>query len=462
MKAIHIPARTVAVAHEADLVVVGGGPAGVATAVSAARHGAKVILLERWPSVGGAATNALVNIWHTSDCEKIVILGIVQELIQRLQRRSGAIRRLDKYPTRPETYEFAPHEMRVAMHEVLDDAGVITICHLAAMEPLVEGNRITGVLADTKTGRKAFLGRFVADCTGDGDVAVAAGLPYGFGRDCDGRVQGMTMMFTMSGVDAHEVSRNEAEAERVIQLMKDLRDRGDFPQFFEFAAQSYLTFGRDSGVSYNMCPVAGNPLDELDLTRCSVRARQQVLRYVDLWRREMPGFQNARVTQMGFCLGVREGRRIKGRETFTAADVVRARKRPDAIGHGYFPVDIHDPNGNGHSTWVESDRIPPVGHSYHIPLGMCLNDRIPNLAVAGRCASSTHEGHGAVRVQTQCITMGQGLGTAIALALEAGTEIAHMDISKLQDTLRKDGAYLKDVPPATPDDATSHAAIALN
>ena len=446
VKTIHIPARTIPVAHEADLVVVGGGPSGIATAVSAARHGAKVVLLERWPSVGGAATNALVNIWHTSDREKIVILGIVQELIERLQRRSGAIHRLHKYPSKPETYEFAPHEMRVAMHELLDDVGVTTICHLAAIEPLVEGNRITGVLADTKTGRKAFLGRFVVDGTGDGDVAAAAGLPYEFGRKSDGRVQGMTMMYNVSGVDAHEVSRNEAEAERVVQLMKDLRDRGEFPQFFEFAAKSYLTFGRDPGVSYNMCPVAGNPLDELELTRCSVQARKQVLQYVDLWRREMPGFQNARVTQMGFWLGIREGRRVKGRETLTAEDVVKARKRPDAVGHGFFAVDIHDPKGGGHSTWVEYDRTPPVGQSYHIPLGMCLNDQIPNLAVAGRCASSTHEGHGSVRVQTHCITMGQGLGTAIALALKAGTAIAKVNLTKLQTTLRNDGAYLKDVP----------------
>ena len=169
-----------------------------------------MVLLERFPSVGGAATNAMVNIWHTSDREKIVILGLVQELIERLQKRqSGAIRRMYLYPTKPEMYEFAPHEMRVAMDDLLDDAGVTTICHLAAMEPILENGRIRGVLADTKTGRKAFLGKFVVDCTGDGDVAAAAGLPFEFGRESDGRVQGMTMMYNVSGVDAHEVSRNE-------------------------------------------------------------------------------------------------------------------------------------------------------------------------------------------------------------------------------------------------------------
>jgi hypothetical protein len=234
---------------------------------------------------------------------------------------------------------------------------------------------------------------------------------------------------------------------RVVKLMKELRDRGEFPQFFEFAAKSYLSFGRDAGVSYNMCPVAGNPLDEQELTRCSAQARRQVLQYVDLWRREMPGFQNAKVTQMGFWLGIREGRRIQGRVTLTAEDVVKARKRLDAVGHGFFAVDIHDPKGGGHSTWVEYERTPPVGQSYHIPLGMCLNDLIPNLAVAGRCASTTHEGLGSVRIQTHCMVMGQGLGTAIALALQCGTEIADVNLAALQANLRADGVYLEDVPP---------------
>jgi hypothetical protein len=410
VKEIHIPARSLPVAHEVDLVVVGGGPSGIATAVAAARHGAKVVLLERFPSVGGAATNAMVNIWHVSDRTKQVIAGLTQELIDRC---GDGVHALPGFPTRFETHEFAPHVMRVAMHDLLDDAGVTTICHLAAMEPIIEGNRIKGVLADTKTGRKAFLGKLVVDATGDGDVAAAAGLPYEFGRESDGRVQGMTMIYNVSGLDAAEVAAHPEEADRVLQLMKDLRDRGEFPQFFEAAAHSYLRRARDPEVSYNMCPVAGNPLDELELTRCSAQAR-----------------------------------RVKGLETLSAEDVVAARKRPDAVGHGFFCVDIHDPKGGGHSTWVESERTPPMGESYHIPLGMCLNNQIPNLAVAGRCASSTHEGHGSVRLQSHCITMGQGLGTAIALALDSGVELAAVDLPKLQSTLRADGAYIEDVPAA--------------
>lgn len=447
MNTISVPARQIPVSLEADVLVVGGGPAGIAAAVAAARHGAQVVLLERYPGVGGAATHAFVNIWHTSDRTKIVIHGLGSELIER----AGPAVRLDRlYPTRFEPHEFSPHLMKVAMHDLLDDAGVRVICDLKAVEPIVEGGRIRGVFADTKEhGRRAYLARVVVDATGDGDIAANAGLPFEFGRKSDGRVQGMTMMFNVAGLDAEKVLATPEEADRVIGLMKDLRERGEFPPFFEFAAHSYLKSPRDPFVSYNMCPVPGNPLDEEELTRCTIQGRRQVMRYVDLWRRERPGFEKAEVVNMGFAMGVREGRRITGRETLTGEDVVAARKRVDAVGHGFFCIDIHDPKGSGHSSWVEQERTPPMGESYHIPLGMCLNPTIPNLVVAGRCASSTHEGHGSVRLQTHCMVMGQGLGTAVALSLKAGLDPHAVDLSQLQETLRADGVYLRDVPHPT-------------
>jgi hypothetical protein len=199
-----------------------------------------------------------------------------------------------------------------------------------------------------------------------------------------------------------------------------------------------------------MCPVAGNPLNEEELTRLSAQGREQVYQYVDLWRKEMPGFENAEVSQMGFGLGVRESRRIRGLKTLDAQMVVKAVKQPDAIGHGFWMIDIHDPKGTGHTTWVDqkADLMPPAGDSYHIPLGMCLNVTLPNLAVAGRCASSTHEAHASVRLQSHCMVMGQGVGTCAALALGAGLDMAQVDVRQLQARLRKDGVYLENVPEA--------------
>jgi len=430
---------------EADVVVCGGGTAGIAAAYCAARHGAKVILLERWPSLGGMATNALVNIWHTSDRTKQVITGFTQEAVDRGGR---FVRRMADFPRRPETHEFDSTGMRVVFDRMLKEAGVRVICNLTAVEPVVTGGRIQAVLVDTKSGRKAVCGKIFIDATGDGDVAANADVPFDYGRASDGGVQGMTMMFRLQGINAAKVRANPKEAARVFNLMKSLRDEGKFPQFLEMAAKSYLASPRDPMVSYNMCPVAGNPLNEEELTRLSAQGREQVYQYVDLWRKEMPGFENAEVNQMGFALGVRESRRIRGIRSLDAQMVVKAVKQPDAIGHGFWMIDIHDPKGTGHTTWVDqkADTMPPAGDSYHIPLGMCLNATIPNLAVIGRCASATHEGQASVRLQSHCMVMGQGVGTCAALALAAGVNMVKVDISKLQSALRKDGVYLESVP----------------
>jgi hypothetical protein len=445
MASVTVPRRTIPVLTEADVLVCGGGPAGITAAVAAARHGARVVLVERWPSVGGQATNALVNIWHTSDRTKQVIFGLVQELVERGGRH---VTRRPDYPARPETHDFDPTLMRVVFHDLLDSAGVRTLCHLPVSEPLVADGRLRGVLVATKHGPRALLASIVVDATGDADVASAAGVTCDIGRPGDGRVQGMTMMFRLRGIDSAAARAHPADAERVLALMQELRAEGRFPPFMDLAAAHYLRSGPGPDVSFNMCPVAGNPLDEEELTRLSVTARRQVVAYLDLWRREMPGFQGAEIDQMGFWLGVRESRRIRGRQTLDAAMVAGATKQPDAIGHGFWLIDIHDPLGSGYTTWADQDQrlMPPVGASYHLPLGICLTDQAPNLAVAGRCASMTHEGLASARIQTHCMVMGQGVGTAAALALDAGVDLAQVDIARLQATLRRDGVYLEDVP----------------
>jgi len=447
MKTIKQPEADIPVIAETDVLVCGGGVSGVTAAVSAARHGAKVILLERWPCVGGMATAALVNGWHRSDREKMVIYGLVEEAAERARKRCW-IEQVHDFPKSFETHWFDPEGMKVVYQDMLDEAGVRTFSYTFAGEPIMENGRILGVAVDTKQGRRVFLAKVVVDATGDGDIAAKAGLPFDFGRTSDSRVQGMTMMFRLREVIAERVNANPEEGARVFRLMEELRDRGEFPQFNAGAAKSYLSRARDPGVSYNMCAVAGNPLDEEELTKLTARSRTQIHQYVDLWRREMPGFEQVVVAQTGFSLGIRESRRIRGLKTLDKKMVVKAVKHSDAIGHGMWMIDIHDPKGTGHTTWTdfEGDSMPPVGQSYHIPLGMCLNDHIPNLAVVGRCASSTHEGHSSVRVQTHCMVMGQGVGTAAAMGLRGGIDLGQVDIAALQRTLKADGVYLEDVP----------------
>ena len=441
---IHIPSQNVPVLAEADVLVCGGGPAGIAAACSAARHGASVILVERWPCVGGMATAALVTCWHRSDREKMVIYGLVEEGAERALKR-GWIQKDSKYPHAHETHWFDPEGMKVVFQDMLDESGVRTFCYTVAGPPILKEGRIRGVAVETKQGTRALLGKIVADATGDGDVAVKAGVPFGFGREGDGRVQGMTMMYRVCNIDEEKI--RALSDDRVTELDSEMRaamEKGEAPPY----KQSFtVRYARNRSIP-NMAPVAGNPLDEEELTKLTALGRKRVYAYWDWLRDRVPGLEKVQIEQTGFSLGIRESRRIRGLKTLDKDMVLGAVKQPDAIGHGIWMIDIHDPLGTGYTTWEDRNctNMVPQGQSYHIPLGMCLNTQIPNLGVVGRCASSTHEGHSSVRVQTHCMVMGQGVGTAAAMALEAGIDMGQVDITELQKKLKADGVYLEDVP----------------
>jgi len=441
-----VPRREVPVLEDADVLVCGGGCAGIAAAVSASRTGARTVLLERWPTVGGMATNALVNGWHRSDREKMVIYGLVEESAQRA-RTGGWIRQDSHYPHAHETHWFDPEGMRIVWHRMLDEADVVTLCGLTAGDPVVEDGRVTAVLVDTKTGRKAVRARVVVDATGDGDVAAASGVPFAIGRESDGKVQGMTLMFQLRGIDPSMRDERRDAVDRVREIMRQRRDDGTFPAFNEGNARGHLAHASDR-TFWNMLPVAGDPLDERELTHLTVEAREKLVAYLGLWREEVPGFDLAEIGQTGFALGVRESRRVTGVKTLDRESVLGAARHADAIGHGVWMVDIHDPDGTGYTTYTDRNDATMLraGTSYHIPLGMCLNDTVANLGVVGRCASSTHEAHASVRVQTHCMVMGQGVGTAAAMAADGNVDLRDVNVTALQERLRADGVYLEDVP----------------
>ena len=444
---ILIPEKTIPVRADADVLVCGGGCSGIAAAVSAARHGARVVLLERWPTVGGMATNALVNGWHRSDREKMVIYGLIEESARRAEKEDW-IRQDPKYPHAHETHWFDPEGMRIVWHRMLKEAGVKTYCYLNAGEPIIRDGELIGVAADSKTGTCAFTAPLIIDATGDGDVAAKAGVPFEVGRAEDGLVQGMTLVFSLSGIDTDMTTRAGAEkVEEVIALMRKLRDEGKFPQFNEGNGRTLMKWAKNF-LLWNMVPAAGDALNEEELTDHTVESREKIVSYLDLWRQELPGYSESKIAQTGFSMGVRESRRITGCKTLDAEMVLSAAKQNDAIGHGVWMIDIHDPKGSGYTTYTDrgNTNMLEQGESYHIPYGMCINSTFKNLAVVGRCASSTHEGHSSVRVQTHCMVMGQGLGTAAPMALESNNGFHGVEIGELQRKLKADEVYIEDVP----------------
>ena len=436
---VRLEAKTVPVDAECDVLVCGGGMSGVCAAVSAARSGAEVILAERWACLGGMATAALVNIWHTSDRVKPVIEGIPLDLLERAEAE-GVCQKYPHFPKAHETHYFDSHAMKRILDAFAGDAKVKVRCYSPLVDVIREGREVTGVVVGSKLGLCVIKARMVIDATGDGDIAAFAGAPFDYGRPEDGLVQGMTLMYRLGGIDSDKARHMTGEEHQAIcDRMAQARDKGELPPFGGICLQCYA-----HGSHANMNPASGNPLNEWELTACHAMCRKQTMAYLDFWRREVPGYENVFQLEEGFAMGVRESRRIRGLKTLSGEDILDCREQPDAIGHGCWMIDIHDPKGSGYTTWMDREKsgMLPAGRSYHIPYGMLVNETIDNLLVAGRCASSTHEGHSSVRVQSHCAVMGQGAGTAAALALEQGCAARDVDIKRLQKRLKADGAYL--------------------
>lgn len=436
---VTLPEREVALDTACDVLVCGGGMAGVCAAVAAARAGADVVLAERWACLGGMATAALVNIWHTSDRVKPVIAGIPWEVLERGEAE-GVCRKMDHFPAHHETHYFDSHGMKRVLDAFAADEGIRVRCYSPLVDALVEGKRVTGVVVGAKTGLRVIRTGAVIDATGDGDIAAFAGAPFEYGRPSDGLVQGMTLMYRLGGIDGERVNRIPPERlEAVIERMRELRDKGELPPFGGLNLGGYPLGG-----PANMNPASGNPLDEWELTACHAKCRRQTKAYMEFWRKEVPGYENVFLNEEAFALGVRESRRITGLKRLSGEDVLGCREQSDAVGHGCWMIDIHDPKGSGYTTWMDRDEggMLPAGRSYHIPFGMLVNESLDNLLVAGRCASSTHEGLSSVRVQSHCAVMGQAAGTAAALALERGCAARDVDIGELQKRLKAAGAYI--------------------
>lgn len=435
---IIVPSQKIPVMAECDLLVCGAGPAGICAAVSAARNGLRVVLLERWFFAGGMGTASLLGQFHTSDREKEVIQGFMREMFERGMRR-GWCRRYPHYPKNHETHEFDIEGLKILYEEMLAEAKVKVLYTMVAGDVILDGPRISAVLCDTKTGRKALKARFFIDATGDGDVAAKAGVPFEFGRKEDGLVQGMTLIYKLQDIDREKVAATSPEVYRqIVSRMKELAATGAFPPVGPISFECYAAGGYP-----NMNPVSGNPLDESSLTACAIRARRQMHVYVDYFRKNVPGFEQVKVAFSAPSLGIRESRRIHGIKTLSAEDIVKSREQSDAVGHGCWMIDIHDPKGSGRTTWEQGFGQLPPGRSYHIPYGMMVPVKFDNLLVAGRCASSTHEGHASVRVMSHCIVMGQASGTAASLALERTVAAGKVPIAELQKRLKAQGVYLE-------------------
>jgi hypothetical protein len=459
---ITLPPRIAQLAAETDVLVVGGGPAGLGAALGAADAGARVILTERYGFLGGNATAALVMplmSFHTQrpGREKPgattllptdhgrgepVVAGALTRLLNRLVSAGGAIA-----PSLHTGYvvPFDPEVFKLVALDLLDEAGVQFLFHAFASD-VIDDNAVRGVVFETKSGPVVIRARVVIDCTGDGDVAARAGARFEIGRKDDQLVQPMTLMFRITEFERaafESYVRQHPDQWRGVHGLWDLIRKAAAEGRLRLPREDMLVFAtpHDREVSVNstrVTKVLGT--DVWDLSYAEWESRRQMRQIAAFLRHYVPGFEMGYVVQSGTQIGVRETRRVLGDYQLTVDDILQARKFPDVIARSSYPVDIHNPEGTG--TLLK--RLPP-GEAYDIPLRCLLPQAVEGLLVAGRCISGTHEALSSYRVMPVSMATGQAAGVCAALAVRQGKPPRAIPVREVQEELVRQGANLDGV-----------------
>lgn len=455
--------RTARLAGHADVLVIGGGPAGIGAAVGAAKAGARTILAERYGFLGGNATVSLVMPFMSFYTEHAteeaegseallptdhgtgvpVIAGVLRDFLEELEKAGGAV------PPSLETgytVPFDPEMLKGIALDFVDEAGVKYLFHVFADSSLGGDGQVEGCVFESKSGPLAIRAKVIVDCTGDGDVAAAAGAEFEIGRATDGRVQPMTLMFRIMGfnkVAFEEYVRSHPHQWRGVHGLWDLVRKAseagdlDLPRedilFFEAPHEGEITVN-----STRVTNLFGT--DVWDLTEAEWQSRWQMRQVFEFLKKYVPGFEKAYIVQSGMNVGVRETRRVMGEYKMTMQDVLHARQFEDVIARCTYPVDIHNPTGRG-TTLV---RVPP-GKAYDIPLRCLIPKGVENLLVAGRCISGTHEASASYRIMPVSMATGHAAGVCAALAVQLEQSPRAVAYQAVQKELLRQGADLREI-----------------
>lgn len=440
-KTLTEPARQTEIHGEYDVVVLGGGPAGMAAAVAAARAGRKTLLVERYGFLGGMGTAAGVTNFcglhaNVEGDIRQVVHGVADQLLERIARLGGLNEPHNLFGrTVAQAYDTAAY--KIAADDLLLSAGVEILFHaLGAGVVMASERKMHALLVETKSGRRAIVGRAFIDGSGDGDLAAWAGAPYDKG-DGHGNMLYPSTMFRINGVD---VERAGKAWEVIPRLMLQAEAEGRY----KFPRKTPIIRPQKSGIEWraNLTQLAnrdGNAMDGTDaheLSDAEVLGRQQIASVAGFLR-EVPGFERSYISDIAPQVGIRETRRVRGLYQLTESDVLDCADFGDTIGVNGWPLELHL-KGDVEFRWTR-----PGSRGFNqLPYRMTVPQGLDNVWVAGRCASMSHEAQSAARVTGACFVMGEAVGNAADLALKAGAGAADVDTAALQSALERNGAYL--------------------
>ncbi|MEK3714213.1 MULTISPECIES: FAD-dependent oxidoreductase [unclassified Paenibacillus] len=436
-----LPAEEITVSREVDVLVAGGGPAGVAAAIAAARSGARTLLIEQRGFLGGMGTVALVPAFCPySDGEKAVVRGIGLELLERMKAGCEPEFR-ERFEAELDWVPIDPEVLKRVYDEAATESGAEVLLHTVASQTVLDetGRSIEGVVIVNKSGRSLVRARTVIDTTGDADLAALAGAPFHKGGE-SGELQAATMCYLLANVDRQrfEEYRNESgDTDQIHQAVQQAQVDGKLPQGRD--SVSGLAWIADYLVGVNFGHVFGIDGSRAeDLTRGAIEGRQLVHRQLEFFRAYVPGFEQAHLVSTGEQIGIRETRRIVGDYVLTQEDFMNMASFPDDIARNSYFIDIHMARSSGA---MHIHHLPP-GKSHGVPYRCMLPVGLDNVWVAGRAASSDRVVQGSLRVMPNCFAMGQAAGMAAAMAAEAEGQSRKVDLAKLQNGLVQQGAWL--------------------
>ena len=457
---VWVEGSTVPVAAEYDVIVVGGGPSGVAAAIAAARTGARTAIIERSAFLGGTATGAMVASFmgfFWKDCR--VVGGIGHELTRRLEDR-GASAGFGRYvlaeasdePLDVITFPFDPETLKIVLDEMLVEAGVHPYLHAQVVAALEEDGACAGVLYQGVVERKVLRGRTVIDASANGSIAVSAGAEREEARQDPRRRQPMTQIARLVDVDVARFRGLPRSTKH--QLATRGLERGVLTQ----KLLSVLSSPHGDDAIVLMTRVSERDgTDEEQLALAEIEGRRLVDQLIPFLRTEVPGFEHARLGTLASWIGVRETWRVIGDYVITGDDVRTGGSFDDTIALGSGPIDTHHSRGAGLSLTVPE-------RPFQIPYRALLPRGVDGLIITGRCVSATREGMAGLRHMGTVMAMGQAAGTAAALAAQRGVPPRAVHPSLIQEALTRAGAIIATAHsvPFTGSDTTGQTATATN